>query len=154
MAFNCGVQPLNEYFWYRVGQDVCRRVSFCYIAIDDVTDQIAGYYTLAACGVALADLPAEIAKRLPRYPTVPAVRIGGLAVDWRFQGRKLGGALLYDAIERTCRSGIAAYVILVDAKDERAAAFYEHFGFQRFDARERTLFLPISEAIKRQTRDP
>lgn len=149
-GFDCGVEPLDDYFRSRVGQDMRRRVSFCYVAIENATDRVAGYYTLAACGVALRDLPHEIARKLPRYPSVPAVRIGRLAVDRQYQGRKLGGVLLYDAIDRTCRSGIAAYAVIVDAKDERAAAFYEHHGFTRFRDSERTLFLPIGEALRRR----
>lgn len=148
--FDCGVAALNDYLRTRASQDVRRRVSYCYVAIEEASGRVAGYYTLAACGIALGDLPESVIRRLPRYPTVPAVRIGRLAIDRNFQGRRLGGALLFDAIERTCKSGVAAFAVVVDAKDDRAVAFYEHYGFQRFEALKRTLFLPIGEALKRQ----
>lgn len=148
-GFDCGVEALNDYFRSRASQDVRRRMSFCYVAVENETQRVAGYYTLAACGVALGDLPAEMARRLPRYPSVPAVRIGRLAVDRRYQGQKLGGVLLYDAIDRTRRSGVAAFAVIVDAKDDKAVAFYEHYGFVRFRDAERTLFLAIGEAMKR-----
>ncbi len=61
--------------------------------------RIAGYYTLAAAGVPLADMPAELAKRLPRYRSVPVARLGRLAVDQAYRGRKLGSALLWDAVQ-------------------------------------------------------
>ena len=83
----------------------------------------AGYYTLASASILLADLPVATPKKLPRYPSVPAVRMGRLAVDRGFQGQGLGGALLADALERAARSEIAAFSLLVDAKDESAAAF-------------------------------
>ena len=151
--FDCGVDPLNEYFRTRVGQDTRRRVSFCYVAVENVSNRVAGYYTLSATGVALTALPPETTKRLPRYPTIPAVLIGRLAVDRRYQSRKLGGALLFDAIKRTIRSGIAAFAVIVDAKDDMAVAFYERYGFQRFGDLERRLFLPSSDALKRLARD-
>jgi len=152
-GFDCGVEPLNEYFRDHVTQDVRRRVSACYVCVENRTGRIAGYYTLAATGVSLVDLPPAARKRLPRYPTVPAVLIGRLAIDLRFRGRRLGGVLLFDAISRTCTSGIGAYAVIVDAKDDQAVGFYECFGFQRFQHLERRLFLPISNALKRLVAD-
>ncbi|MCA9250877.1 MAG: GNAT family N-acetyltransferase [Phycisphaerales bacterium] len=148
-TFDCGVEPLNDYFQVRVGQDMRRRVTACYVAIDNATDQIAGYYTLAAFGIVITELPPDLVKKLPRYPTIPAVKVGRLAVDMNYKGKKLGGAMLFDAISRTCKSGIAAYALVVDAKDENAAAFYEHFGFQRFKDEPQTLFIPIGSALKK-----
>lgn len=124
-------------------------MGFCYVAVEKVSNQVAGYYTLSATGIALSALPSETAKRVPRYPLVPAVLIGRLAVDRRFRGRKLGGVLLFDAIRRTLRSEIAAFAVVVDAKDDAAVVFYERYGFQRFHDLERKLFLPISDALKR-----
>lgn len=66
---------------------------------------------------------------MPRYPVLPAVRLGRLAVDRRFQGRGLGAALLADAALRASRSEIAAAILVVEAKDERAAGFYRRHGF-------------------------
>ena len=69
---------------------------------------------------------------MPRYPTVPAVRMGRLAVDQAFKGQGLGSALLADALARAARSEVAAYALLVDAKDQTAAEFYRHYGFISF----------------------
>lgn len=145
--FDCGSEPLNDYFRARVGQDTRRRVALCYVAIENDTEAIAGYYTLAACGIQLTDLPAALARKLPRYPTVPAVLIGRLAVDRRYQGKQLGGVLLIDAIDRTCRSGIAAFAVIVNAKDEKAVGFYRRYGFEPFLDQPRTLLLPLSKAV-------
>ncbi len=79
-----------------------------------------------------------------RYPTVPAVRMGRLAVDQAFQGQGLGGALLADALYRAARSEIAAYALMVDAKDEPAAAFYQHHGFITLPDSPLALFLPLA----------
>jgi len=46
-----------------------------------------------------------------------------------FKGQGLGGALPGDALERTIRSEMAAYALMVHTKDKEAAAFYQHHGF-------------------------
>ena len=68
-------------------------MSACFVANDNV-GQIAGYYTLASASILLSDLPETLAKKLPRYPSVPAVRMGRLAVSDSFKGKGLGAALL------------------------------------------------------------
>ncbi len=85
---------------------------------------------------------------MPRYLTVPAVRIGRLAVDERFQGRGLGAALLMNAEHRTSRPKAVAYTLLVDAEKDRAVAFYRHHGFRSLASQPRTLFLPLATAQK------
>lgn len=142
-AFDSGSAPLNRYLREQVTQDVRRRVTACFVALN-ATHQIAGYYTLASASVLLSDLPAAIAKRLPRYPTVPAVRMGRLAIDQNFQGQGLGGALLADALQRAAQAEIAAYALLVDAKDTHAAAFYQHHGLLALPDTPLTLFLPLA----------
>jgi hypothetical protein len=62
-------------------------------------------------------------------------RIGRLAVDRRHQGRQLGAALLFDAIARAIRADAAVFALVVDAKDEAAARFYRHHGFEAFSGR-------------------
>jgi ribosomal protein S18 acetylase RimI-like enzyme len=148
-GFDCGVPALNTYLQRQAGQDVRRRITACYLLIERSTDAIAGYYTLSAGSVLLADLPEPTAKKLPRYPTVPIVRIGRLAVDQRFRGQKLGAALLFDAIKRIAVSEIGAYAVVVDAKDDAAVSFYERHGFTAFASAPRVLYLSISEGVRR-----
>lgn len=146
-AFDSGTVALDRYFREQVTQDIRRRIASCFVALTE-TDEVAGYYTLASAGMLLNELPEDVIRKLPRYPSVPAVRMGRLAVDQRFKGQGLGGALLADALERTIRSEIAAYALLVDAKDEAAAAFYRHHGFIAFPASPLMLFLPLATARK------
>ena len=142
-TFNSGSEPLDSYFRERVTQDVRRRVTACFVALSR-DGRIAGYYTLASSSVYLGDLPAKLSKKLPRYPSVPAVRMGRLAVDQAFKGQGLGGALLADALTRVIRSEIAAYALVVDAKDNTAADFYRHHGFLETTSDPLTLFLPLA----------
>ena len=127
-GFNSGSEPLDRYFREFITQDIRRRVAACFVALTE-SQSIAGYYTLASASLMLSDLPAATAKKLPRYPTVPAVRMGRLAVALAFKGQGLGSALLADAFARATRSEIAAFALMVDAKDETAAGFYRHHGF-------------------------
>ncbi len=108
--------------------------------------QIAGFYTLSALSVGLGELPAEVSRRLPRYPEVPATLIGRLAVDSRHRGRGYGELLLMDALRRILDStvDVASVAAVVDAKDEGAAAFYRRYGFTTFPKRPGRLFLPVA----------
>jgi len=147
--FDCGVAVLNTYLQRQASQDERRRVTACFLLIEAASSAIAGYYTLSAGSVLLEDLPEATSKKLPRYPTVPIVRIGRLAIDSRFQGQKLGGVLLYDAIQRAASSDIAAFAVVVDAKDDAAVAFYQHHGFTPFANLRRVLYLSIADGLNR-----
>lgn len=144
--FTSGSLPLDGYLRKQVSQDIRRRVTACFVALTD-EQHIAGYYTLASASILLSDLPADVGRKLPRYPTVPAVRMGRLAIDQKFQGCGLGGALLADALDRSVHSEIAAYAMIVDAKDETAVAFYRHHGFMGLPNTPMTLFLPLATAV-------
>lgn len=145
--FDSGTAPLDAYFQRQVTQDIRRRVTACFVALTD-ENCVAGYYTLASTSMLLAELPAGVIKKLPRYPLVPAVRMGRLAVDREHQGGGLGGALLADALDRATRAEIAAFALLVDAKDAAAAAFYRHHRFIALPSSTMTLFLPLATSIR------
>ena len=146
--FRCGEETLDRYFQTQVTQDIRRHIANCFVAIETGTSQVGAYYTISAASIPLVDLPANETKRLPRYPTVPAIRIGRLAVDQKLQGRGLGAALLADAAIRTLKGDAAAFTLLVDAKNDQAVAFYQRFGFRALASQPRTLFLPLATARK------
>ena len=143
-AFSCGEPALDAYIRRQASQDARRRVAQVFVAVAGRSGEIAGYYTLSAASFEKDDLPAELARRLPHYP-VPAAVIGRLAVDHRNQGRGLGEILLLDAIRRVVRASdaIGVYAIVVDAKNDRARAFYERYGLSSFPSTSRRLFLPL-----------
>lgn len=141
--FRSGSSSLDDYFRHRVTQDIQRRVAACFVATAN-DQRIVGFYTLSSASVPLIDLPTEIGKRLPRYPSVPAARMGRLAVDADFQGQGLGGALLADALVRSVRSELVAHAMVVDAVDGTAAAFYRHHGFTALPDAPLTLILPLA----------
>lgn len=155
-GFASASEPLSRYLHTQVSQDVRRRITTCWVAVsaewsvERSAERQAGelapvlaYYTLAASSVLLTDLPAETTKKLPRYPSVPVARVGRLAVHQRLAGQRLGSALVWDARQRAMSSALAAFAMVVDAKDEVAAAFYRHLGFQAFGQRPLQLFLEL-----------
>lgn len=142
-GFSSGTPALDRYFSEQVTQDMRRRATACYVAID-ATGAIAGYYTLAAGGVPLTELPPALSKRLPRYPSVPVARLGRLAVDQKYHGQKLGSALLWDAVQRALRSELAVFALVVDAKDHTAVGFYRHHGFVSLGNRPLQLVLALT----------
>jgi ribosomal protein S18 acetylase RimI-like enzyme len=107
---------------------------------------IAGYYTLSQFSLQLDAIPDEIARKLPKYPIVPATLIGRLAVSAGFRGQRLGEMLLMDAFNRSLRSSrsVASAAVVVDAKDEQARSFYRKYGFRELPRVSMRLFLPMT----------
>lgn len=142
--FSSGNEKIDSYFHRFIGQDIKRNYVTCYVIVERDSERIAGFYTLSSCGIPLTEVPEALARKLPRYPSVPAVLIGWLARDLGFSGEGVGALLLHDALARLCRSPVGAYAIFADAIDERAIDFYRSFGFISFANKPSTLFLPIA----------
>ena len=134
------MEALDRYFRTQAGQDARRHIAAPFVLLDE-DDRVVGYYTLSSTAVGLAELPASVTKRVPRYPTLPATLLGRLAVDRRRQGQGLGRLLLADALHRVWRSEIASFAVIVDAKDDGAARFYAREGFLPFPDRPLKLFM-------------
>jgi GNAT superfamily N-acetyltransferase len=152
-AFSCGVAALDDWFHLRAGQDEKRNVARVFVAIDDERG-IVGFYSLSSFTLAIADLPSEYAKRLPRYDFIPSALIGRLARDQKVRGEGVGDFLLADAVRRLIGAArsLAVFAIVVEATDETAAAFYRDFGFAPFPSRPFRLFMPVSEAAEAVSR--
>ena len=142
-AFSCGTPELDRYFREQAGQEVRRHVAVVWVLYDTVENLVAGYYTLSTASIQPTELLPEIVRKLPRYPTLGALLIGRLAVDERYQGQRLGGVLLMDALRRSLalHQQLGFVAVIVDAKNEQARRFYEHHGFQRLGADERRMFI-------------
>lgn len=143
-AFSCGIEPLDSYLQKQASQDTAKRVAVCFGLTPD-GKTVAGYYTLSQYSVDLVKLPDEMAKKLPKYPEVPTTLVGRLAASERFRGQKLGEFLLLDALYRCWQQSkqVASAAVIVDAKDETAKRFYEHFEFMPLPDTPRRLFLPM-----------
>ncbi|MCA3213609.1 MAG: GNAT family N-acetyltransferase [Burkholderiales bacterium] len=144
-AFYCGADALDRYLKQQARQDADKRVAAPFVAVNPPNTRVLGYYTLSASVVTLTDLPDELTRKLPRYPQLPVTLLGRLAVDQSARGQRLGEHLLLDALHRslTHADEIAAMAVVVDAKDENAAAFYRHYGFIPLQAQPSRLYVPM-----------
>ena len=146
-TFASGNDRVDLYFRNTVSQDVKRRYAACYVLVESQTDRVAGFYTLSSIGIPLTEIPSDLVRKLPRYPTVPAVLIGWLGRDASFRGRNIGPRLLYDAISRIASSPVGAHAVFADAIDEAAEGFYRRHQFIPFNSRPQTLFLTMATAL-------
>ena len=144
-AFHCGAEALDRYLEQQARQDADKRVAAPFVAVSPPDTHVIGYYTLSASVLTLVDLPHELARKLPRYPQLPVTLLGRLAVDQSTKGQGLGEHLLLDALHRSLAHAdqIAAMALVVDAKDETAAAFYRHYGLATLQTQPRRLFLSM-----------
>ena len=143
-AFHCGADTLDRYLKQQARRDADKRVAAPFVAVNPPDTRVLGYYTLSASVLTLADLPDDLARKVPRYPQLPVTLLGRLAVDQTTKGQGLGEHLLVDALNRSLAHAdqIAAMAVVVDAKDE-AAAFYRHYGFATLQAQPSRLFVPM-----------
>ncbi len=137
--FDCGSGPLNSFLHSFALTNQYAGSSVTYLAMIGAT--IAGYYSLTVGAARYDDAPERLVKGMPRHP-IPVMVIARLAVDRRFQRRGLGSGLLADAMRRTLAASEIAGMrgVIVHAKDDRAAAFYERFGFTAFPEKPLTLY--------------
>lgn len=130
-GFDCGDAALNAYFAGKVESEVRKFLTTCIVAVEPASDpdRVVGFATVSAAGFDRSRLTSNLRRRFA-YGQVPAARLGRLAVDVSRQGRGVGEQLLAAAAGRVVQSGLAAALMLVDAKDDRAADYYRRFGFR------------------------
>ena len=146
-GFSCGESALDAYLQKQAGQDMRRGFATVVVARESSNpNEVVGFYTLCAASILLTDLPEDTSRKMPRYPTVPAIRLGRLAVSSAHQGQHIGSLLVIDALRRACCNDIAWAAFLVDAKNDRAAIFYKKFLFQRFDENGLSLWMHRKQA--------
>ena len=145
--FDCGEPVLDEFLQRLAGQQQRRGFGKTYVAVAEDGATVIGFVTLSAGQIATELMPSS--SKLPRYPA-PMLRIGRLAVDRRRQAQGIGKDLLafalHLALEFSERVGI--YAVAVDAKHEKARAFYEGLGFIACVDRPLNLYLPLQTLKK------
>ena len=137
---------LNRFLKQQARQDQDRRASVCWVLPHlENRATIRGYYTLSAYSVHLPELPPDLTKKLPRYPDVPAALLGRLAVDRNFQRHGLGEHLMLDAMSKVLAhaEAMGTVMLVVDAKHERSAAYYQAHGFIPFPSAPVRLFMHL-----------
>jgi GNAT superfamily N-acetyltransferase len=149
-AFDCGNDDLNVYLKRYARQNHESGGAKCFVATQrEAPERILGFYTLCPASVKFERAPAVVTRGLGRYE-VPVYRLGRLAVDINTQGRGLGGSFFARAVERCMMVAAQAggVAILIDAKDDAGAQWYERFGAVRLNDTPRSLVLPFSVVLK------
>jgi len=127
-AFDCGNEALNRFLQRYALVNQTSGSAKTYGALAD--QPVIGYHSLAVGSVEYEKAPERITKGLAHHP-VPIVLIARLAVDRKWQKMGVGKGLLKDAMLRTIQAAdiLGIRAIMVNAKDERAKGFYQHFDF-------------------------
>lgn len=141
-AFSCGVPALDTYLQRRAFQDLRRNLAAVFILTADGKN-VAGYYSLSAHSILAAELPLDLAKKLPRFP-LPFTLLGRMAVAQSIQGLGWGQFLLLHALERAWLGSrqVASWGVVVDAK-AGARDFYLKHDFMPLRDQPDRLFLPM-----------
>lgn len=152
-GFDCGSPDLNEYLerYARQNHETGGAKTFVAVLPDEPT-RILGFYSISPGAIEFARVPSKLTKKLGRYD-VPVFRLGRLAIDLSRQGQGLGGELLIAAGERALAvaAEVGGIALVIDAKEDQAARWYERFGALSLLDDPLTLVLPlgaIAEAIK------
>lgn len=148
-AFACGIAEMDDYFHRLASQDAKRKVAAPFVMLDPQR-RIVGYYTLSAYGIRSTELPPAVAKKLPKYPLIPATLLGRLSVSREHQGQKLGRLLLMDALHRSWKNTVevASVGVVAEAIDDSAQDFYLHHEFIPLLEHPRKLFIAMGTIQK------
>jgi ribosomal protein S18 acetylase RimI-like enzyme len=125
--FDCGVPEINDYLQKHARQNHESGHTTTFVAVPEHDSSLVmGYYSLCNAHLEYKDAPDQLVARMPKYP-IPAVRLARLACDNQCKGQGLGTRLLLAAAERAIEvsRNSGAVLLLIDAKDEAAANFYE-----------------------------
>jgi predicted GNAT family N-acyltransferase len=144
-SFTCGVDSLDDYIKNRASQELKKLVSTPYVLTDSPERQVLGYYCLSSYSIASTELEESTAKKLPKYPLLPAIMLGRLAVDSGYQGKGYGDLLVADALKRSLALSkqLASFAVVVDAIDQGVAKFYQRHGFIEFPDDPLKFYLPV-----------
>ncbi len=143
-SFTCGQPELDHFLTRHALQAQQSNSSNTYAALSD--GEVVGYYTLVAAEVRHSEAPPRVVKGMPRHP-IPLLLLARLAVHTKMQGKGLGSGLLLDAMGRTLQVAdmVGVRALAVHAKDDAAASFYRHFGFEPSPTDPHLLFLIIKD---------
>ena len=148
--FDCGYQSLNNYILHQVSQDIRKRLTACFVLVDEA-HTVKGYYTLASHSIPQQEVPFQYAKQIPEaYKAVPVTLLGRLAVDQSASAKGYGRYLLVDALKKSYETAlqvVGSMAMVVEPVYESSKAFYEKYGFILLPGSGK-LFLPMKTIEK------
>ena len=144
-AFDCGDAALNEFLLRYARQSHDQGAAKTFLAIDDASNAILGFYSLAPASIAYDRTPDIVRRGLARHE-VAGFRLARIAVHRAWQGSGLGGQLLLAAGRRclAVAAEVGGTILIIDAKNDRAAAWYASYGAVPLIDADNTLILPLA----------
>jgi GNAT superfamily N-acetyltransferase len=144
-AFRCGEEKIDDWLATKALQHQDKHLSVSKVLLD-TSGAIAGYYTLATGQVDFSELPADVAKGLPRR-LLPVAVLAWLGVSTTHQGQGLGRLLLAQALRDCYEAGqtFAFVAVILDAINDAAKAFYQHWDFAELPGHPHRLFLSAKQ---------
>ncbi|WFU14452.1 GNAT family N-acetyltransferase [Bradyrhizobium sp. CB3481] len=130
-AFSSGVVRVDNFLKNNSGSQQDNDLTRVSVACLDDQIEVVGYYALNSHAIDITTLPEPIRKKLPRYPTIPAIYLSMIGFSDKYRGRGGGSHLLADALKNCVRVADIAgsHMVVLDALNERAAKLYRLFGF-------------------------
>jgi len=146
LDFNCGNETLNDWLKKKALKNQKQGASKTFVICDG--KQVVGYYALATGSVERINAPKSLTRNMPN--PIPVIVLGRLAIDQQFHGKKLGSALLKDAIRRTIfvSENVGVKALLVHAISEEAKNFYLYHNFIESPIEPMTLLLSMNNKKK------
>ena len=148
-SFACGQASLDLWLRAYAAQGQRRDATRTFVVAEE-SGRVLGYHTLVAAEIAHETATSGVKAGMSRRFPIPIALIARLAVDREHHGRGLGRSLLLDALERIDRASgeIGLRAVLVQAIDERAAEFYQRYGFEASQLDPETLMVTMT-AVRR-----
>jgi len=142
--FACEDSSLTQYIRTQVSQDIRKRLTTCFVAVDE-HQHVIGCYTLSSESLGRSAIPEKFIKQIPKNYHAPVILLGRLARDLRMRGTGLGEHLLMDALFRSYKlseESIGAMAVVTSPINQKAINFYKKYGFEQLPDSEK-LFLPM-----------
>jgi GNAT superfamily N-acetyltransferase len=127
--FSSGEETLDTWLRERALANMEVSASKTYVICPSGSHKVIGYYAICIGQIFSQDVVGSMQRNMPRQ--IPAVILGRLAIDEKWQGRGLGKALLQDVVQRSVRATkeVSARLLVVHSISAEAEAFYLHHGF-------------------------
>src|SRR5665213_771395 len=128
-AFDCGRESLNQWFRRNAWRNQQSGASRTSVVIDSEFETIAGFVSISAAQIEREFLPKSARRNQPE--ALPAILLGQLAVDSRFQGQGLARSLVHFALATSLRlsKDIGCFCVLTHPLDDGVRVFWRAFGF-------------------------
>lgn len=145
-SFDSGDTELNHFLqrYARQGHECGSAKTF--LAIEDANAcRILGFYSIAPATLSHESLPDALRRGLARHD-VPGFRLARLATDKSVQGQGIAGQLLVAAARRCIRAAqeVGGKILIIDAKNDRAARWYKSYGGIGLDDAPHTLVMALA----------